>query len=118
MSGQTDLPKSPLASPPMAYARPTLVRGPVLASIAATLQKQISPGAGGDDCWVARAAFGATDIRWMIFRAWLLEDAPAWFRDAYLRHGRSFGAWLTGRDRARVVVRRLMMPAIRRKIRV
>jgi hypothetical protein len=68
-------------------------------------------------CWVARAAFGETDIRWMIFRAWLLEDAPVWFRRLYIRYGETVGAWLAGRAGARSAVRALMMPAITRKLR-
>jgi len=34
---------------------------------------------GAAHCGIARAAFGEADIRWMIFRAWLVDDAPAWF---------------------------------------
>jgi hypothetical protein len=53
----------------------------------------------------------------MIFRAWLLEDAPAWFRRLYIRYGETVGTWLAGRDGARRVVRKLMTPAINRKLR-
>jgi len=52
----------------------------------------------------------------MIFRAWLLEDAPAWFRSLYSRYGEAIGDWLAGRDNARTVVRAAMMPAINRKL--
>lgn len=96
-----------------AYQKPTLVKGPLLTSVTAappvTVSGQPVP------CWVARAAFGNSDFRWMIFRAWLAEDAPAWFRALYLRHGESVGAWLTGRERACAMVRAMMMPAVRRK---
>ena len=94
------------------YVPPILIKGPVLSTI--TLRVPVS-GASAAPCWVARAAFGEADIRWMIFRAWLFENAPAWFRAAYLRYGQTFGGWLTGRDRARAVVRAAMMPAVRRK---
>jgi hypothetical protein len=93
------------------YQKPTLAKGPLLATV--TAEPPVS--ATKTICWVARAAFGATDIRWMIFRAWLIEDAPAWFRRLYIRHGEAFGGWLGARPRARGAVRRLMMPAIRRK---
>jgi len=53
----------------------------------------------------------------LIFRAWLLEDAPVWFRRLYIRHGEAVGAWLAGRTNARRVVRTLMMPAVIRKLR-
>lgn len=95
------------------YTRPTLIKGPVLASITAQVPPPII---SGGQCWVARAAFGESDIRWMIFRAWLLEDAPAWFRATYLRHGAAVGGWLANHPHARAVVRAAMMPAIRRKI--
>ena len=36
-------------------------------------------------CWVAREVYGKDDPRWLMFRAWLLGDAPAWFRGLYLR---------------------------------
>ena len=98
---------------PRSYKKPTLVKGPMLTGVTAAV-KSISSAAR---CWVARAAFGESDIRWQIFRAWLLDDAPAWFRQLYIRHGESVGSWLVGRDGARRIVRTLMMPAIKRKLR-
>jgi hypothetical protein len=96
-----------------AYQKPTLVMVAVLSAI--TAEPAVShPVDGG--CWIARAAFGEADIRWMIFRAWLLEDAPAWFRSLYIRYGELIGNWLAGRDRACSVVRALMMPAVNRKL--
>jgi len=94
-----------------AYEKPTLTKTAVLAAIAATA---IS---GPEKCWVARAAFGESDIRWMIFRAWLIDDAPAWFRSLYIRYGELIGDWLVDRASARRVVRALMMPTISRKLR-
>ena len=38
-------------------------------------------------CWVARAVYGEDNPRWLLFRAWLMNDAPGWFRALYLRHG-------------------------------
>jgi len=96
------------------YLKPTLVKGPVLTNV--TADSAVS-GAPLVVCWVARAAFGESDIRWMIFREWLLEDAPLWFRRLYIRHGELAGAWLAGRANARRVVRALMMPAVNRKLR-
>jgi hypothetical protein len=97
---------------PKPYERPTLAKGPVLTSVTAGAITSTVDG-----CWVARAAFGETDVRWLIFRAWLFEDAPAWFRRLYIRYGETVGTWLAGRDGARRVVRKLMTPAINRKLR-
>jgi hypothetical protein len=93
-----------------AYQTPVLTKGPVLTTVTAvgTLSGTIPT------CWVARAAFGENDLRWMIFREWLLVEAPAWFRSAYIRHGEAIGAWIQGRPLARAAVRGLMMPAVKR----
>jgi hypothetical protein len=97
------------------YTKPTLVKGAVLSAVTANLTRV--SGTPPPTCWVARAAFGETDVRWMIFRAWLFDDAPAWFRGLYIRHGEMVGAWLSRRDGARRVVRAAMMLAINRKVR-
>jgi len=101
---------APHATARKAYEKPTLTKTAVLAAIAATA---IS---GPVKCWVARAAFGESDIRWMIFRAWLIDDAPAWFRSLYIRYGEAIGNWLAGREGARRVVRAMMAPAINCKL--
>lgn len=49
--------------------------------------EQSKPG-----CWVARAVFGETDIRWRLFRHWLFGDRfhpeqATWLQRSYLRHG-------------------------------
>lgn len=92
------------------YQPPTLRKGPVLTQV--TANPTVS---GAAFCWVARAAFGADDFRWMLFRAWLLEDAPSWFRSLYMRGGPSVGTWLAAKPRARALVRAMMMPAVRHK---
>jgi hypothetical protein len=97
------------------YEKPTLVKGPLLTRITAV---PAVSGAAPPPCWVARAAFGESDIRWLIFRAWLLDDAPSWFRSIYLHHGEAVGAWLAGKHHVRGIVRAMMMPAVRRKSRV
>jgi len=95
------------------YLKPTLTKAAVLSAITAAP----APVSAGTLCWVARAAFGEADIRWMIFRAWLINDAPAWFRRLYISHGESIGTWLAPRQGARGIVRTLMMLAIKRKLR-
>ena len=101
------------------YVKPSLVKGPMLADVTAIKGPAVVSGVAAPlpPCWVARAAFGETDIRWMIFRAWLVEDAPSWFRLLYIRHGERVGSWLEMRDSARRLVRVMMMPAINAKLR-
>jgi hypothetical protein len=97
------------------YQAPTLVKGPILTSV--TAAKTVSGVVPLPVCWIARAAFGETDLRWMIFREWLVVDAPAWFRNLYIRHGEAIGFWLRDHRVMRRVVRTLMMPAVNRTLR-
>ena len=98
------------------YQKPVLIRGPVLTRVTAMSGIAVVSGGIPADCWVARAAFGDADIRWMIFREWLFTDAPAWFRNLYIRYGEAVGSWLRGYPDVQAVVRSLMMPAIRRRL--
>lgn len=94
------------------YQKPNLIKGPLLTKV--TAQPVVS---GTAPCWIARAAFGEGDIRWLIFRAWLFEDAPAWFRRFYLCFGEAIGAWVGRHESARSMTRALMLPAVKRKVR-
>jgi hypothetical protein len=111
MSGK---PNSVKTESPKPYEKPTLTRGVVLSAV--TAAAPTVSGIPSDSCWIARAAFGETDIRWMIFRVWLLDDAPWWFRSFYMRYGPAIGAWLAHHEGARHLVRALMIPAIKRKL--
>ena len=62
----------------------------------------------GGFCWVAREVYGEEDPRWLLFRAWLLTEAPTWLRDAYGEHGEEFAVWLHDRPAAKTLVRGMM----------
>jgi hypothetical protein len=59
-------------------------------------------------CWVARAVYGAHNPKWLIFREWLLNEAPAILRSVYLRHGERFAAYIADKPRIKAVIRHLM----------
>ena len=59
-------------------------------------------------CWVAREVYGAENPKWLLFRAWLLTEAPIWLRDAYGTHGESFAAWIHDKPVMKAIVRGLM----------
>ena len=59
-------------------------------------------------CWVARAVYGPSNPRWLLFRHWLLGYAPAWFRSLYLRHGERFAGWLQDKAWLKRSIRRWM----------
>lgn len=66
---------------------------------------------GGGVCWVAREAYGVDDPQWMVFRAWLLTEAPDWLRDGYVAHGEQVAAWIHDKPLAKAAVRALMEAA-------
>ena len=59
-------------------------------------------------CWVARAVYGSANPRWLLFRFWLLNRAPGWFRALYLRHGERVADWLGDKPWLRSAIRRWM----------
>lgn len=77
--------------------------------------EDVDSDSGGDSglCWVARAVYGADDPRWRLFRAWLLHQAPAWFRGLYIRHGEAFAVWLDDKPAVKAMIRRWMDARLR-----
>jgi hypothetical protein len=65
-------------------------------------------GGGMGMCWVAREVYGADDPRWLVFRDWMLTDAPGWLRDAYVAHGEACAAWIRDKPLVKRGVRAIM----------
>jgi len=72
-----------------------------------TFQRGANFGFGGI-CWVAREVYGEENPKWLLFRAWLLTEAPDWLRDAYHTHGEAFAAWIHDKPLAKLAVRAVM----------
>jgi hypothetical protein len=69
-------------------------------------------GMGMGMCWVAREVYGPANPRWLIFRGWLLSEAPTWLVDLYATHGEDFAAWIHDKPIVKAVLRLLMDCAI------
>jgi hypothetical protein len=65
-------------------------------------------GGMGGMCWVAREVYGVDDPRWLVFRDWLLTDAPGWLCDAYIARGEAFAAWIHDKPVVKRGLRALM----------
>ena len=63
-------------------------------------------------CWVAREVYGEQNPKWLLFRAWLLTEAPTWLRDLYATHGEKFAAWIHDKPLVKAAVKALMDRAI------
>jgi len=69
-------------------------------------------GGGMAMCWVAREVYGPTNPRWLLFRAWLLSDAPQWLVDLYAARGEAFATWIHDKPALKAGLRLLMDRAV------
>lgn len=56
-------------------------------------------------CWVAREVYGTDSGEWLIFRGWLFDEAPEWFRDLYLEEGERFASFISDKPFLKSVVK-------------
>ena len=56
------------------------------------------------NCWVARAVYGEDNPKWLIFRGWLLDEAPEWLRSTYIKHGEAFAKFIKDKPMLRAVI--------------
>jgi hypothetical protein len=66
-------------------------------------------------CWVAREVYGVENPKWMLFRQWLLEDAPKWFRNLYIKYGEKFADFISNKPKLKSAIRRWMDGRINHK---
>lgn len=59
-------------------------------------------GIAGMACWIARRVYGVNNPRWTLFRNYLLNEAPDWFREFYLRNGERIASMMSDADCALV----------------
>jgi hypothetical protein len=64
-------------------------------------------------CWVAREVYGVDDPKWLCFRAWLLNDAPSWFRNLYIKHGERFAKFISNKPVLKTIIRKWMNTRIK-----
>lgn len=77
----------------------------------------IAQGAGtAYACWVAREVYGSHNPRWVMFRSWMLEESPSWFRILYLNFGEKFARFISGKPRLKARIRKWMDSKINRSV--
>ncbi len=59
-------------------------------------------------CWVAREVYGADNPQWLVFRHWMLNESPSWFRALYIRHGERFARFISDKPVLKSLIRRWM----------
>lgn len=69
------------------------------------VQSVASAAGAAAACWVAREVYGNDNPRWILFRYWLFNKGPAWFRKLYLKFGERFAAWISTKPRIKQLIR-------------
>ena len=102
-----------------AQARGSMMGG-VLGAIGtvggAVIGSMVAPGpgtaagaaAGSRLCWVAREVYGEDNPKWLQFRDWLMNSAPNWFRELYIKHGERVAQFISNKPILKAVIRRWM----------
>lgn len=78
------------------------------AGIGSGIGKVVGSVAAGAMCWVAREVYGESSPKWLVFREWLLTEAPSLLRWAYLKFGERFASWLKDKPAWKNVIRHFM----------
>jgi hypothetical protein len=70
-------------------------------------------GGAASKCWLARAVFGIHNPKWLTFREWMVNKAPAWLRNRYIENGPRWADWIRDRPIAKCIVRYVMNAIIK-----
>lgn len=52
-------------------------------------------------CWVAREVYGRMNPDWLTFREWMVNEAPAWLRNIYIKYGKQLAAFIKDKPRVK-----------------
>jgi hypothetical protein len=64
-------------------------------------------------CWVAREVYGIENPKWLEFRYWMLNDAPSWFRNLYIKYGERIAKFISNKPRIKSIIRKWMNTKIK-----
>jgi hypothetical protein len=64
-------------------------------------------------CWVAREVYGIENPKWLEFRSWMLNDAPSWFRNLYIKYGEKIAKFISNKPRIKSIIRKWMNTKIK-----
>lgn len=56
-------------------------------------------------CWVAREVYGVHNPAWLLFREWMLNESPSWFRATYIKFGERFAKFISNKPRLKARIR-------------
>jgi alpha-tubulin suppressor-like RCC1 family protein len=74
-----------------------------------------APPPSTPSCWVARLVYGSKNPQWIVFREWLLNESPIWFRNTYLKYGEAFAKYIENKPFIKFAIRNFMNAIIKNK---
>ena len=77
-------------------------------SMLGNLGSALIPAALAAFCWVAREVYGTETGTWKVFRSWMLNEAPEWLRNAYIKYGPEIAEFIKDKPVLKAVIRRWM----------
>lgn len=82
--------------------------GGILGGLASGAGAVASKAAIAAICWVAREVYGEDRAEWMVFRQWLLTEAPEWLLDLYMEEGERFAKFISDKPILKFFVKKAM----------
>ena len=80
--------------------------GGIMGGLAGGLGAGLGKAAGAAMfCWVAREVYGKDSVEWLVFRHWVLNEAPDWFRDLYMEEGERFAKFISDKPFLKSIVK-------------
>ena len=68
----------------------------------------------GKNCWVAREVYGQNNPMWLLFRGWLFDEAPSWFRKIYIKYGERFAEFISNKPFIKSFIRKWMTSIVKK----
>lgn len=59
-------------------------------------------------CWVAREVYGTKTNEWIIFRQWMENESPKWFKNLYYQEGERFAEFISDKPMLKSIVKSAM----------
>lgn len=69
---------------------------------------------GKPPCWVAREVYGQNNPMWLLFRGWLFDEAPSWFRKIYIKYGERFAEFISNKPFIKSFIRKWMTSIVKK----
>jgi hypothetical protein len=59
-------------------------------------------------CWVAREVYGIDNPKWIMFREWILTEAPELLRNLYIKYGERIAKFIHNKPIMKLIIRKWM----------